>query len=675
MASVTSLTLTDSGQRYSTIPSVTISVPDADSTGATGTATIDSAYGTVDTITLGEIGNYYLDSPTPTVTISVPTTDSQNVSIIVTAVDSDIITGISLVDSGMYYTDAPAIIIGEPTLDSATATATANMSNGLITSANLLTAGRYYVDVPTVNVDPPIDSNLYNKTTFVNEKFGYSSLQHDDSQDVTVLSEFGSGYTFDSSYGGKSNKINELSFWLYFDSVKASTIAYNDDFRIHSDENGFIGVTYNNGSNVTTYNNTNIATGTWRFVQIQTLHEQENNTSTKLRLSINGSYDDSTYDISVSDSTYNTSYYDIGDTITIGADASSLSPTPFKKNGSSYDSGSTEYNRSFNGYIDNFTFTHVGSTSIFDSDESIRIPDSANDYYYNTTPAIQQTFDYDQAFILASVDSGVVKSLLVTESGLGYTSVPDVLIEDPSGPKYTFGATAFSTIVQGRLTDVTILYPGKFYDSTIVGTYAYVDSAMGTAADFRATATASVTNGSVSGLTITSGGNHYIENPTVTIEGPTGTAADFRATGRVFLDSDTAKVSAISLTDGGRFYETAPNVRIDGGDSAIDFAIGENVTQTLPSGVVMSGEVAKWSDSDQKLHLIHVGADDGLYHTFVTSVQVSAPSGAGGIVTSVSEDNKISQNEQNDDFSPSISNELDFLDFSENNPFGDPENN
>ena len=41
------------------------------------------------------------------------------------------------------------------------------------------------------------------------------------------------------------------------------------------------------------------------------------------------------------------------------------------------------------------------------------------------------------------------------------------------------------------------------------------------------------------------------------------------------------------------------------------------------------------------------------------------------LISSVTEDNKISQTEQNETFS-SISD--DFLDFSENNPFGDPEN-
>jgi len=166
-----------------------------------------------------------------------------------------------------------------------------------------------------------------------------------------------------------------------------------------------------------------------------------------------------------------------------------------------------------------------------------------------------------------------------------------------------------------------------------------------------------------------------LTDPEVIIEGPTGTAADFRATGRVFLDSDNRKIRRISLIDGGKFYETIPAVTIEGGDSTDDFLIGETASQTLSSGVVISGEVAKWSDSDNKLYLIHTGADDGAYHTFVTGLPIVSTSGANGNVLSVSEDNKISENEQNEEFSPSVSNELDFLDFTENNPFGDPENN
>ena len=109
------------------------------------------------------------------------------------------------------------------------------------------------------------------------------------------------------------------------------------------------------------------------------------------------------------------------------------------------------------------------------------------------------------------------------------------------------------------------------------------------------------------------------------------------------------------------------------------FTVGETVNQTLSSGVIMTGEVAAFSDSDNVLKLIHIGANDGNYHEFVanrfvvgtTSLDLSGTL-ATATVSTVAEDNQISQNEQNTDFSTIGA---DFLDFSENNPFGDPENN
>ena len=101
---------------------------------------------------------------------------------------------------------------------------------------------------------------------------------------------------------------------------------------------------------------------------------------------------------------------------------------------------------------------------------------------------------------------------------------------------------------------------------------------------------------------------------------------------------------------------------------------GTIVTQTLSSGVKITGEVSKYSDSDQKLHLIHVGASDGKFHTFITgTIEIGNEVPAvNRTVTATTEDNKISQNEQNDIFS-TFGN--DFFDFTEDNPFGDPENN
>ena len=86
----------------------------------------------------------------------------------------------------------------------------------------------------------------------------------------------------------------------------------------------------------------------------------------------------------------------------------------------------------------------------------------------------------------------------------------------------------------------------------------------------------------------------------------------------------------------------------------------------------MRAEVAKYSDSDDKLHLIHAGADDGKYHTFAVGKKVlGLKSNAGGVITLVVEDNQLSENEQNTDFSTGT----DFIDFSETNPVGDVSNN
>lgn len=120
-------------------------------------------------------------------------------------------------------------------------------------------------------------------------------------------------------------------------------------------------------------------------------------------------------------------------------------------------------------------------------------------------------------------------------------------------------------------------------------------------------------------------------------------------------------------------------------DSAsFGFVVGETVNQTFASGVIISGEVSKFSDSDNILHLIHVGADDGKYHTFVTGRQIigTTDQDSDGIiqaanysisrVTAVAELNQLAENEKNL-FFDTTQTDLDFLDFTESNPFGDPQ--
>ena len=104
---------------------------------------------------------------------------------------------------------------------------------------------------------------------------------------------------------------------------------------------------------------------------------------------------------------------------------------------------------------------------------------------------------------------------------------------------------------------------------------------------------------------------------------------------------------------------------------SINDRIGLIATQTFGSGVVMQGEISKWSDSDNKVHLIHAGADDGKFHNFVSGGTLRIQD-SDFTISAVAEDNKIASNEQSLDFSTQST---DFLDFTETNPFGDPENN
>ena len=138
-------------------------------------------------------------------------------------------------------------------------------------------------------------------------------------------------------------------------------------------------------------------------------------------------------------------------------------------------------------------------------------------------------------------------------------------------------------------------------------------------------------------------------------------------------DLDTG-IDAIDAIDRDNAYEYL--LTLDSASSG--YEIGDIVQQTFSSGVVMQGEVSAWSDSDNVLKLIHVGADDGKYHEFITGRKVVStrnlgtdllPRYSNSIVSSTNEDNQISSNEQNDDFETIADG---FLDFTETNPFGDP---
>lgn len=100
------------------------------------------------------------------------------------------------------------------------------------------------------------------------------------------------------------------------------------------------------------------------------------------------------------------------------------------------------------------------------------------------------------------------------------------------------------------------------------------------------------------------------------------------------------------------------------------FLPGVNVNQ-INSDYTITGEVVKWDQPNSKLYLAHVGSDDSDYQTFKQNVAVIAEDSSGsGTVSLVEELQRIQDDAQNDTFSSSTY--QDFIDWSESNPFGDP---
>ena len=127
------------------------------------------------------------------------------------------------------------------------------------------------------------------------------------------------------------------------------------------------------------------------------------------------------------------------------------------------------------------------------------------------------------------------------------------------------------------------------------------------------------------------------------------------------LDTDLTTIDTIEQTNAYEFDMVLSGV-------SGDFQIGERVSQTLGDGTILGAEVSEWVSSTNSLSVIHLGGNDGKFHLPSTGrVITGQESNATGTVASFTEDNQMHSNEQNDDFTG-----LDFIDFSETNPFGDP---
>lgn len=332
---------------------------------------------------------------------------------------------------------------------------------------------------------------------------------------------------------------------------------------------------------------------------------------------------------------------------------------------------------------------------------SLTIVDSG--WGYSFAPSVTISLpdaDSANATATATLDSGSVSAITLTDSGYWYVNTPTVTISSPDSGIVSAGSVTIPSVghilnqnynttggsgtgfiikstSSGGLVSFDIIDGGKNYIvgdlvQTVNGDYPATIQIDTVRTGTTATGIAVVDSnngGRISSITITDSGSDYSSIPSITIDSADGTAADYRATATATLNN-SGEIDYLTITDSGGGYITAPTVVISA-PNYTSLYLDDSAEQTLASGVVVKGEVVKYSDSDGVLYLAHVGASDGKYHTFVTGRDITFGSVTRYTrnVLAVSEENQISNNEQNDDFSTIAD---DFLDFTEDNPFGEP---
>lgn len=652
--SLSSLSVNNSGELYTQVPAVTISLPQADIIAAKGSLSFDQN-GIVTSVSLIDSGGTYYTTP-PTTTISdisyIPNRAPEVLAVFNPG--SNKISEMQVFFAGTYYTSAPSVVIDPPygaaslNVANGTAIASADLDGAVNVITNLditlVDSGQYYTSQPSVVVEPPV-SGPY--------KFGNGSLENlDSSWSQEMLTKASAPITTNDS----TNSGYEINFWLYptvdsvdrsiFYSVDSTGAAGTIKMGI-SDSNRITWAT--NGSSLTSTGTIN--NNDWNWIQMA------HNGST-VRLTVNSDSNSAV----LGEATPASPVAIVGDKIFFGRDSNSaLLPS---------------FNKAFIGYIDNWRI-NVNDSNV--GVPSNILPDSEYAGWHTDRNIIDYTFAKVAAQIDAIYDSinNSISGFNVTAGGSGYKINEAISFTAYGGQnEAAFTATAIATVLNGQISSIDLTDSGREYTDYPAVT---ISSSTGTDSDFTLTdsdfnITTNITNNRVTSFNIISGGR-FVDSANITIAAPTGTREDFRATAVATYDSSSGTITSLTLTDSGDFYTSPATITIEPPLNDAAFQYGEQVSQTLSTGTVITGEVINWSDSDNKLQLVHVGADDGQFHVFTASASrliTGSLSGGQGIISNITEDNQISENEQNDDFSTIAA---DFLDFSEANPFGDPENN
>ncbi|MCX8497325.1 MAG: hypothetical protein ORN51_14180 [Akkermansiaceae bacterium] len=145
--SLSSIAVTTAGNNFTAAPTVTVAAPPAS---VTATASSAIASGGVTGLTPVLPGSYYRVAPA--VTIAAPTDSTATGT---ASLSAGAVSGITVGQSGGYYATAPAVTVSAPASSVTAVAGTATVGGGTVVSIPVATAGSYYTAAPEVTVAAP----------------------------------------------------------------------------------------------------------------------------------------------------------------------------------------------------------------------------------------------------------------------------------------------------------------------------------------------------------------------------------------------------------------------------------------------------------------------------------------------------------------------------------------
>ena len=207
-------------------------------------------------------------------------------------------------------------------------------------------------------------------------------------------------------------------------------------------------------------------------------------------------------------------------------------------------------------------------TTVTSEDVLVELFGKPNDSNFKSFFTAANFLSYTNNLIVNRVDTSGIRNAVVAAGGevldvtlsgsnSGFKPGHNTVVQF-SAPQTSGGVTATGTVVLsgGTITGITITTGGSGYTSTPTVTISAPEVEGGQTA--RATAT--VVNGVVTAITLTSGyeGSGYLNAPTITIDAAPQGGANAAATASVA----TSSITKINITNGGSGYTSAPTVTI-----------------------------------------------------------------------------------------------------------------